>query len=122
MELIEVELGEFSRRSRSMVVAHGDTLLGRGLELGEQVLVLSEEEYRTAVVADIDFSLTETHYRLELGRVLPSELAERRVAAEVPVALGDLSVEDVADLLARSSAAYRAPMRRRPARRLLLDG
>ena len=60
MELIVAELSEFTRRSRSLVVAHGETELTRGLEYGERILVRSGEEYRTAVVVDIDFDLRDT--------------------------------------------------------------
>ena len=124
MELIETELTEFTRRSRSLVVMHGDTELGRGLEYGDRVLVRSAGEYRTAVVADIDFEVSDTRYRLVLGGRVPADMAEARLLGEIDArprggAGGPVSVHDIADMLARSGAARRIPMQRRAAHRLL---
>lgn len=123
MELIETELSEFTRRSCSLAVSHGETGLTRGLEFGERILVRSSGEYRTAVVADIEFTEAETHYRLVLGGRVPPELAEARLVGEINVAngasAGRVSVHDVADMLARSGAAHRIPMQRQVAQRLL---
>jgi hypothetical protein len=124
MELIETELSEFTRRSRSLVVNHGDTGLARGLEYGERVLVLSGGEYRTAVIADIDFELADTRYRLILGGRVPADMAEARLIGEIDArprggANGPVSVNDIADMLARSGAAHRIPVQRRVAQRLL---
>ncbi len=124
MELIETELSEFTRRSCSLAVVHGDTGLTRGLEFGERILVRSFEEYRTAVVADIEFTEDETHYRLVLGGRVPAELAEARLVGEInlvppgPTA-GRVSVRDIADMLARSGSMHRIPMQRQVAERLL---
>ena len=120
MELIDIELSEFTRRSRSVVLAHNEAGLSRGLEYGERVLLHSGDEYRTAVVADIDFDLTDTHYRLILGGRVPAELALERAGAE-PTIAGRVSVHDIADMLARSGAGRRIPMQRRAAQRLLFD-
>ncbi|MCZ4499414.1 MAG: hypothetical protein JWQ74_1967 [Marmoricola sp.] len=123
MELIKAELSEFTRRSRSFAVTHGETGLSRGLEHGERVLVLTGGEYRTAVVADIEFDLDETHYRFILGGPVPADIAEDRLLGEINVhpgaGPGRVSVHDVADLLARSGAAHRIPQQRQVARRLL---
>ena len=125
MELIETELTEFTRRSRSLVVMHGDTDLGRGLDYGERVLVRSAGEYRTAVVADIDFEPADTRYRLILGGRVPADIAEGRLLGDFDArprgaaASGPVSVSDIADMLARSGAGHRIPMQRRAARRLL---
>src|SRR5690242_10947968 len=124
MELIETELSEFTRRSRSLVVLHGDTDLARGLEYGERILVRSAGEYRTAVVADIDFEASDTRYRLVLGGRVPADMAEARLLGEINTrprggAAGPVSVHDIADMLARSGAARRIPMQRRAAQRLL---
>jgi len=124
MELIETELTEFTRRRCSLAVAHGDTGLTRGLEFGERILVRSAGEYRTAVVADIEFTADETHYRLVLGGRVPADLAEARLVGEINVvpdgaSAGRVSVRDVADMLARSGAAHRIPMQRQVAQRLL---
>lgn len=122
MELIVTELSEFTRRSRSLAVAHGDTDLTRGLEFGERVLVRSGEEYRSAVVVDIDFDVTDTHYRLVLGGRVPSKLAADALVGEIepgaPSVSGKVSVYDVADLLARTGSAHRIPMQRRVATHL----
>jgi hypothetical protein len=119
MELIVTELSEFTRRSRSLMIAHGEVDLSRGLEYGERVLVLSDDEYRTAVVVDIDFDLDDTHYRLVLGGRVPADLAEETLIGEIaPATSGRVSVHDVADLLARSGSAHRIPMQRQVAQRL----
>ncbi|RNL61051.1 hypothetical protein EFK50_16845 [Nocardioides marmoriginsengisoli] len=121
MELIETELTEFTRRSRSVQVAHTATALDRGLEYGERVLILADGEYRTAVVADIDFTTDDTLYRLVLGIPVAAEVAERSLLGEIDVrsTSGKVSLHDVADLLARTGAAHRIPMQRQVARRLL---
>lgn len=67
METLQLALSEFTRRSRSVLVAHRSTTLERGLEPGETVLIQDGETIRVAAVADISFDLTDTHYRLELG-------------------------------------------------------
>lgn len=123
MELIVTEISELTRRSRSLVVAHSNTSLGRGLEYGERVLVLADGEYRTAVVADIDFDMYDTNYRMILGGRVPAELAEETLVGEIDPSAGSsrprVSVHDIADLLARSGAAHRIPMQRSVAQRLL---
>lgn len=122
MELIAIELSEFTRRSRSLVVSHADSGLRRGLEFGERVILhTGGDEYRTAVVADVDFSLEDTHYRLILGGRVPAELVAEKVTGTAPSLSGRVSVHDVADMLARSGAANRIPMQRRAAQRLLFD-
>jgi hypothetical protein len=121
VELIDIELSEFTRRSRSFVLAHSAAGLGRGLEYGERVLLHTGDEYRTAVVADIDFTIDDTQYRLILGGQVPAELALQRASAGAPTVSGRVSVHDVADLLARSGAGRRIPMQRQSAQRLLFD-
>jgi hypothetical protein len=123
MELIETTLSEFTRRSRSLAIAHSSTGLERGLEYGERVLVLADGEYRTAVVADVEFTLEDTLYRLVLGGRIPRQEAEDRLLGEITVTrpadvTARVSVHDVADLLARSGSAHRIPLQRRVARRL----
>jgi len=121
MELIDIELSEFTRRSRSVVLTHSDADLARGLEYGERVLLRTGGEYRAAVVADIDFDLEDTHYRLVLGGVVPAELALERAGSSASTTSGRVSVHDVADMLARSGAGPRIPMQRRAAQRVLFD-
>ena len=124
MELIETQLSEFTARSRSLAVTHSETRLARGLEYGERVLVRSNGEYRTALVVDIEFTDTDTHYRLVLGGPVPAEIAEDRLLGEIVVtpedkAAGRVTVEDIAMLLSRSGSAHRIPLQRQVARRLL---
>lgn len=121
MELIDIELTEFTRRSRSVVLAHRAAGIGRGLEYGERVLLHTDGEYRTAVVADIDFDLEDTHYRLILGGRVPADLAREKIDGTAPAISGRVSVHDIADMLARSGAGHRIPMQRRSAQRLLFE-
>jgi len=79
VEQIELQLSEFTLRSRSVAVHHGTTALGRGLDLGEMVVVRdpSSGHFFAGTVADIDFELTDTVYRLEIGsQITPDEAAE----------------------------------------------
>lgn len=121
MELIDIELSEFTRRSRSVVLTHSATGLGRGLEYGERVLLQTGDEYRTAVVADIDFQPTDTHYRLVLGGLVPAELARERAGVATPAVSGEVSVHDIAEMLTQAGAGQRIPMQRRAVERLLFD-
>ncbi len=78
MEQIVVALSPFTRRSRSLGVSHRDHYLGRGLEPGEHVLVhdpLADEHFR-AIVADIEFEVDDTSYRLEIGGRITAEEAD----------------------------------------------
>lgn len=78
MEQFVVALSPFTRRSRSLGVSHRDHYLTRGLEPGEHVLVhdpLADEHFR-AVVADIEFELDDTSYRLEIGGRITAEEAD----------------------------------------------
>ena len=124
MELIETQLTDFTRRSRSLSIRHADTRLSRGLEYGERVLVRSDREYRTAVVADVEFSIDDTHYRLVLGGVVPTEVAEARLLGEITVTREDadkswITVAEIETLLSKAGSAQRIPMQRQVARRLL---
>jgi hypothetical protein len=121
VELIGIELSEFTRRSRSVLLTHSASGLGRGLEYGERVLLQTGEEYRTAVVADIDFQPTDTHYRLVLGGLVPAELALERAGVATPAVSGEVSVHDIADMLTKAGAGQRIPMQRRAVERLLFD-
>lgn len=122
MELIETQLSEFTNRSRSLAIDHTATGLRRGLEYGERVLVRSNNIYRTAVVADIAFTADDTHYRLVLGGVVPTQVAEDRLLGEINMApprrTSQVTVEDVATLLSSSAAGKSIPMQRQVAHRL----
>ncbi len=122
MELVDVTLTDFTRRSRSVVIAHSDTALTRGLDYGESLLVrVDGGEYRTAVVVDIMFQADDTEYRLVLGGRVPGDLVAERL--ETPVrrerTRERVSVNDIVDMLGRAGAAQRIPMPRQSAEQLL---
>jgi hypothetical protein len=121
VQVIGIELSEFTRRSRSVVLRHFASGLGPRLEYGERVLLDTGEELRAAVVADIDVDLEDIHYRLVLGGVVPAELADGVPADGVPEVSGRVSVHDLAGVLSRSGAGQRIPMQRQAAQRLLFD-
>jgi hypothetical protein len=103
MILVETEVTDFTRRSRSLLVSHVATALPRGLEPGEVVVVRSGADHWTACVIDIDFTLEDTVYRLSLGGRIPADqaadlLADRGVDAHAVGSTGR-SVE-VTDVLA----------------------
>lgn len=79
MEQVEMQLSEFTLRSRSVAFGHRSTDLARGLEPGETIVVrdpATDHSY-AAVVADVDFELADTVYRLEIGsRLAPEEVAD----------------------------------------------
>ncbi|WP_300677795.1 hypothetical protein [Nocardioides sp.] len=86
METLELTISAFTRRTRSLLVRHTQTPLTRGLEPGERVEVRDGATRWTATVRDIDFELTDTLYRLELGTssTVPQPLAG------VPLSTGDV--------------------------------
>lgn len=110
MERVDLELSAFTRRAGSVLVAHSDTTLGRGLEPGERVLVRDRGVgYRLATVRDISFELTDTHYRFELGAEVSTEEAAL-IACEPRAAASAVGLGDVLALLheARALAAGRS--------------
>jgi hypothetical protein len=79
MEQIDVVLGSFTLRSRSLPVRHSATTLARGLDHGEQVVLRDRRtgHYFHAAVVDVDFEPEDTCYRFELGaRITSGEAAE----------------------------------------------
>ncbi len=79
MEQIVVALSPFTRRSRSLAVSHIDQGLLRGLEPGEHVVVHDPvaDEHFSAVVADVEFEIDDTSYRIEVGgRITAAEADE----------------------------------------------
>lgn len=98
---IDLPLTPFTLRSLSVGVSHNDTPLLRGLDLGEHVLLRDPEArtYFTAVVADVDFTIDDTLYRLQLGtRITSGEAAEwLSPVRERPA--GGMTTRDVAQLL-----------------------
>jgi hypothetical protein len=119
VELSDIEISEFTRRSRSFLLAHGASGLLRGLEYGERVLLHTGDEYRTAVVADIDHDSDDAYYRLVLGGRVPAEIALVRSRTGSPSLSGRVSVHDVTEVLAHAKAGHRIPAQRRPAESLL---
>ena len=99
---IDLPLNSFTLRSLSVGVSHTEADLPRGLELGEHVLLHDADTrtYFTAVVADIDFTIDDTLYRLQLGtRITSGEAAEwLSPVRERPA--GGMTTRDVAQLLA----------------------
>ena len=100
MQQIRATLTPFTLRSRSVGVSHVGSGLERGLDLGEHVLLHDPATgvHHTAVVADIDFELEDTTYRLELGtRITAEEAAEWDLPAGRP---GEwVSTRDIVELL-----------------------
>lgn len=99
MEQIVVALSPFTRRSRSLGVSHRDHYLSRGLEPGEHVLVhdpLADEHFR-AVVADVEFELDDTTYRLEIGGRITADEADEWLSP--PAADGHLTTVEIVALL-----------------------
>jgi hypothetical protein len=101
MQQVRATLAPFTLRSRSLLVGHVGSGLTQGLEPGQHVLVHDEAAglHHTAVVADIDFELEDTVYRLELrGRITATEAAEwLQPAHERPA--DRLTTADIAELL-----------------------
>jgi hypothetical protein len=85
MEHIEVELSEFTRRSRSTVVSHVAAGLSRGLEPGEQV-VLHDATHGSFAgeVVDLEFEPADTLYRIRVGVRLGVEDALERLGGAQP--------------------------------------
>ena len=100
VEQIVVSLSPFTRRNRSFAVDHRGSGLSRGLEPGEHLVLHDpwDNEHFTAIVADVDFTLTDTTYRIEVGtRITAAEAAE---CVAPPAADGRLTTQDIAALLA----------------------
>ena len=105
METLELRLTEFSRRSGSVLVSHSSLGLCRGLEPGERVLLDDAGTWHTAVVADIDFDLTDTLYRLAIG--------PGTVRADLPVDTLVSRLTALNDAVVRSEPRAPRPLRRR---------
>lgn len=110
MERVDLELSEFTRRARSVLIAHSATSLERGLEPGEQLLVRDSARHLLATVRDVSFDLTDTHYRVELGAMVAEAEVDLLLAETCPTAASAFGLGDVLSLLqdARSAAAGRS--------------
>lgn len=97
-----VELSAFTRRSGSVAVSHVGAGLTRGLEPRELVLVHDPSDGAdfTAAVADIDFELDDTVYRIEIGtRITAAEAAEWLAPPPVDAPEGHVSAQRLVALL-----------------------
>jgi hypothetical protein len=110
--MLEVEHTAFTRRTGSVVVAHSTTDLARGLEPGATVATRDQDGVvRAALVADLDFDLDDTYYRLTLGEVLRLDAAE--LAVTTALGAGDLPTRaGVERLLAEVGVSRPAHLRR----------
>lgn len=100
MELVEVALPTrlVVGPARTFPLHHSHTSLTRGLEPGEELVIVDADgEYHAAAVTDIAFTLDDTVYVLQTGVRLPEELAIARLEAADGVRRGD--VDGVVDLI-----------------------
>lgn len=100
MELVEVALPTrlVVGATRVFPLHHSRTSLARGLEPGEELVILDADgEYHSAAVLDVAFTLEDTVYVLQTGVRLPEEHALARVADADGVQRGD--VDGVVDLI-----------------------
>ena len=96
MELIEVAELARGRDAGTVVVAHSETTLRRGLEFGEEVVVREAgADFHAAVVVEIAFELDDTLYTLILGTRLPPDLARERLDPD----RHDVELHELVDLL-----------------------
>lgn len=80
MELIEV-VRPAAGRGEHLDVPHSATGLTRGLDHGEQVVVLTDDgEYHAAEVVGLEFEPEDTIYSLRIGARLTPELAAERLS------------------------------------------
>jgi hypothetical protein len=100
-----VELVEVALPTRLVVgptstfpLHHSRTKLTRGLEPGEELVILDADgEYHAAAVTDIAFTSEDTVYVVRTGVRLPEDLALARIESADGVQRGD--VDGVVDLI-----------------------
>ena len=98
MLVVEVDRIVRGPEAHTVVVAHSETSLGRGLEYGEPVVLLvAGRDHYAARVREIQFEPEDTVYVLDLSTRLPGDLAEERVAGLRPD--HDLQLHELVDLL-----------------------
>jgi len=114
MELIDVMVSTrlLNGLAGTFTLAHASTDLTRGLNPLEEVVIRDlDGELHAATVEDIDYTLDDTIYLLQVGVRLPPEIAEERLrqdgcaTSENPQD-GVEGVQSIVDLLGR--------LRRRP--------
>jgi hypothetical protein len=115
MELIDVMVSTrlLNGLAGTFTLAHASTDLTRGLNPLEEVVIRDlDGELHAATVEDIDYTLDDTVYLLQVGVRLPPEIAEERLRQDGPGATsenpedGVEDVQSIVDLLGR--------LRRRP--------
>jgi len=98
VELIEV-VRPGTAHGEQLDVPHSSTGLSRGLDHGEQVVVLTDDgEYHAAEVVGLDFEPEDTIYTLRIGARLTPELAAERLS-DVALDADRDGVHRVVDLL-----------------------
>lgn len=114
MEVIDVTLGDFTLRCRSLLLSHVAAGLARGLEPGEEVVLHDPARgHYAARVADIGFEPADTVYRLHLGARLTLADVRERVAGRTPVRAGRVSSRELLDLLGELRSRRAVPVRGR---------
>jgi hypothetical protein len=84
--------------TRVFPLSHAQTSLLRGLEPGEELVIVDADgEYHAAAVVDIAFTVDDTVYVLQTGVRLPEEMAIARLESAEGVRRG--SVDGVVDLI-----------------------
>ncbi len=100
MELIGIEMSDFTRRARSMLLNHADLALDFALDEGERLVLWDalSGDYHSGTVVDVDRFGSEVQYRVEIGIRLPEELALDRITG-MRSTTARLSNQDIVDLL-----------------------
>ena len=115
MELIDVMVSTrlLSGLAGTFTLAHASTDLTRGLNPLEEIVIRDlDGELHAATVEDIDYTIDDTIYLLQVGVRLPPEIAEERLLHDGPGARSESpadgveSVQSIVDLIDR--------LRRRP--------
>lgn len=103
MERIDLELGEFALRRRSVAVSHVGAGLRRGLDPGELVVLRDPrtDRHHAGVVADVTFEDEDTCYRIEVGaRMSPSEAQTWPQSVPDPEGRAPVTTAEILRLLA----------------------
>lgn len=100
MELIGIEMSDFTRRARSILLNHADLALDIMLDEGERVVLWDSisGDYHSGTVVDVHLDGTAVQYRMEVGIRLPEELALDRITG-MRSSSTRLSNQDIVDLL-----------------------
>lgn len=98
--LIGIELSEFTRRSRSLLLHHSDLALERPLAPGEPIVLWDAVagSYHAGSVVDAHSSDGDIDYRITVGVRLPESLALDRITG-LPTNSAELGTREVFALL-----------------------